>query len=129
MAFDALIDNSDRRRDKPNLLWKGDEIFVLDHELCFTFVRLIGDRYLPFDYHSLAFLTAHPLYAGLLGRFTDLSRFTGELESIDEDTLESFFAAAPAEFGRAHQEQIVEWLIKAAQRREFLVDSLRKMLS
>jgi hypothetical protein len=129
MAFDALIDNADRRREKPNLLWKDDEIFIIDHELSFSFVYLVGKSSQPFNCNSLGFLRNHPLYAGLLGRPVDLSRFTGELESIDEATLESFFEEAPAEFGRAHKEKVVERLISAAQQPNILVDSLRRILS
>lgn len=111
------------------MLWKDDEIFVIDHELCFSFVHLIGKSSQPFDYNSLGFLRNHPLYAGLLGRPVDLSRFTGEIESIDEATLESFSEEAPAEFGRAHKEEVVEWLISAAQQPNILVDSVRRILS
>jgi hypothetical protein len=129
MAFDALIDNGDRRREKPNLLWKGEEIFVIDHELAFSFVRLIGDTPAPFDYHSLGFLRKHPLYAGLRRRPIDLGRMTGELQSLDETTLNLLFDAAPAEFGRAYQERIVAWLMSAAGRTQLLVESLGRMLS
>jgi hypothetical protein len=42
VAFDAVIENTDRRREKANLLFKGDALFVFDHELAFSFVQLIG---------------------------------------------------------------------------------------
>jgi hypothetical protein len=106
-----------------------EEIFIFDHELSFAFVYQVGRRPQPFDYSSLAFLTNHPFYAGLFGRPVDLSRFTGELESIDKTTLESFFEVAPAEFGRAHQAEVVDWVISARQRTTILVDSLGRILS
>ncbi len=37
-AFDAIVQNPDRRRDNPNLLWKGDDLYLYDHELAFSFV-------------------------------------------------------------------------------------------
>lgn len=37
-AFDALVQNPDRRVDNQNLLCKGDEIFLIDHELAFSFL-------------------------------------------------------------------------------------------
>ena len=104
MAFDALIENVDRRREKPNLLWKGDEIVVIDHELAFSFVRTIGAKAAPFEYDGLNFLTHHPLFAGLKGYSVALDRFVGELKSLDRPTLESLFEGAPREFGREHQE-------------------------
>lgn len=129
MAFDALIDNADRRRVRPNLLWKTDEIFILDHELAFSFSRLIGNRPQPFDYESLSFLRDHPLYAGLKGRPIDLSRIIGEIESLERAPLDSFFESAPVEFGRDHKETIIDWLISATQRTNHMADSLGKILS
>jgi hypothetical protein len=37
-AFDALIENPDRRYSNPNLLTKGDELFAYDHEMAFSFL-------------------------------------------------------------------------------------------
>ena len=37
-AFDVLIQNVDRRREKPNLLWSGDELYLYDHEQAFSFL-------------------------------------------------------------------------------------------
>ena len=129
MAFDALIENVDRRREKPNLLWKGDELVVIDHELAFSFVRTIGAKAAPFEYDALDFLSYHPLFAGLKGHSVDLDRFVGELKSLDRPALESLFEGTPREFGREHQEEIVEWLLSAAQRTHILVDALRRLLS
>jgi hypothetical protein len=35
LAFDAFIENDDRRPDNPNLLRRGDELRIIDHELAF----------------------------------------------------------------------------------------------
>jgi hypothetical protein len=50
-GFDALIFNNDRRREKPNLFFIEDEVFLIDHELAFnsqyfekTFEDLIAER-------------------------------------------------------------------------------------
>jgi HipA-like kinase len=37
-AFDALIQNPDRRYDNPNILWRDEEMFVIDHESAFSFI-------------------------------------------------------------------------------------------
>ncbi len=36
--FDILIDNCDRRQENPNLLTNSEEIYIIDHELAFTFI-------------------------------------------------------------------------------------------
>ena len=38
-AFDAMIQNSDREADNPNLLWRGDELALLDFDRAFAFLR------------------------------------------------------------------------------------------
>lgn len=38
-AFDAMVQNSDREADNPNLLWKGDELALLDFDKAFAFLR------------------------------------------------------------------------------------------
>jgi hypothetical protein len=41
-AFDALVQNSDRMPDNPNLLWRGDELALLDFDKAFGFLRILG---------------------------------------------------------------------------------------
>ncbi len=35
-AFDALIQNPDRRYSNPNLFTKGDRVYIYDHEMAFS---------------------------------------------------------------------------------------------
>ena len=39
-AYDAMIQNSDRESDNPNLLWRGAELALLDFDKAFAFLRL-----------------------------------------------------------------------------------------
>ncbi len=39
-AFDAMVENPDREVDNPNLLWRGDELAVLDFDKAFSFLRM-----------------------------------------------------------------------------------------
>jgi hypothetical protein len=38
-AFDAMVQNTDREADNPNLLWRNDELAVLDFDRAFAFLR------------------------------------------------------------------------------------------
>lgn len=116
MAFDALIDNPDRRRKKPNLLWRGEELLVIDHELAFAFTRLIGNPAEPFSDTTLDFLKDHPLWAGLRGVPVDLGRFVGELESLRGGEVDAICRGVPAEFGSEYQHRIRDWLKRSAKR-------------
>jgi hypothetical protein len=107
VAFDALIDNSDRNTAKPNVLWKGAELFVIDHELSFAFLFLVGG--VPqawFD--RLSFLKKHPFYPGLRGRDDlDLTRFLAALSEVTDDEIDAILDAVPPQFqAEAHVDQI-----------------------
>lgn len=45
-AFDMFIQNTDRsapdQAGNPNILFRGNELFPIDHELAFSFIQLIG---------------------------------------------------------------------------------------
>jgi hypothetical protein len=42
LAFDGLVQHTDRGRDNPNLMWNANEIAVLDHEKVFTYLGIKG---------------------------------------------------------------------------------------
>lgn len=39
-AFDAMVQNSDREADNPNMLWRSEELALLDFDKAFAFLRL-----------------------------------------------------------------------------------------
>lgn len=128
MAFDVVIDNPDRRQEKPNLLWKDDEMFVFDHEVAFAFTRLIGMQPLPFDDAGMVFLHNHPLYQGMRGQDVDLRRFVGELESWSDEEITTVCNQVPREFGTLYLEKIRQWFVQARDRVGLLADALRRIL-
>jgi hypothetical protein len=38
-AFDAMVQNSDREPDNPNMLWRGDTLALLDFDKAFAYLR------------------------------------------------------------------------------------------
>jgi hypothetical protein len=38
--FDGLVQHTDREAENPNLMWKGHELAVLDHEKVFGYLKL-----------------------------------------------------------------------------------------
>ena len=123
-----MIDNADRRREKPNLLWKGDELLVIDHEMAFAFTRLIGSPRRPFESSAADFLKQHPLRAGLRRADVDLDRFTGELEALSIHSIDVLCEAAPQEFGAVHLDKIVVWLREASKSGDRLTATIRRLL-
>lgn len=128
MAFDALIDNADRRREKPNLLWRGEELLVIDHELAFAFTRLIGTAAEPFSDTTLKGLEGHPLRAGLRGAPIDVGRFVGELESLRAGEIDAICRGVPAPFGSEYRDRIRDWLKRATKRGRQLALGIGRML-
>ncbi len=47
LLFDALVQQTDRGADNPNLLWRSHQIAVLDHEKCFGYLSGAGDAARP----------------------------------------------------------------------------------
>jgi hypothetical protein len=47
LIFDAMIQQTDRAADNPNMMWRGHEIAVLDHEKCFGYLGLATDPQRP----------------------------------------------------------------------------------
>lgn len=40
LCFDGLVQHTDREAENPNLMWKGHELAVLDHEKVFGYLKL-----------------------------------------------------------------------------------------
>lgn len=98
-AFDALIQNPDRRSYNPNLLVGSSAYYVIDHELAFSFMldALPGAR-LPWEVASLPFLREHAFYARLKRLNPLMSAFTEALKSITEPEIDTMMDEIPVEW-------------------------------
>lgn len=97
-AFDILIQNPDRRQEKPNLLRKGDELAIFDHEMAFSFLyALVPDEH-PWEGKSMGFAKDHVFYGGLKGKAVSWDRMQGALEAIDSTRLAMYTDALPPEW-------------------------------
>jgi hypothetical protein len=97
-AFDALIQNPDRRFENPNLLARGDDIFIFDHELAFSFLLDVMPSAEPWTLGGQQYLTNHVFYSQLRKRTVDLDEFTNELRTLAATNLEDILAEVPAEW-------------------------------
>ncbi|HEY3304894.1 MAG TPA: HipA family kinase [Candidatus Binatia bacterium] len=107
-AFDACIQNPDRKVNNQNLLWKADEIFVIDHELAFSFLFLIGAPTVAWKLEGAPgdFLKEHVFYRELKGQAIDLDRFEGALNAISDGHLATMFDQIPKEWENDHVSRI-----------------------
>lgn len=109
-AFDSLIQNPDRKTDKPNVLWKGDDLFVIDHEMGFSFIYDILPVPDPWRVTELRFMRNHLFYTCLKGKPVNLERFAGALESLSIEEIEEIIAMLPEEWRTDINEKIKEHL-------------------
>lgn len=127
-AFDALIQNPDRRADKPNILWKGDELYIIDHEMGFSFIYEILPLPNPWQITNLGFMTNHLFYEGLKGQTVTVDRFAGALELLSDNALEAIMANVPEEWRNNNLSKIGNHIHEIIQHVNDFVDEVRRTL-
>jgi hypothetical protein len=126
IAFDALIDNPDRRRAKPNVLVGSNRVVVIDHEVAFGFLRLIAQ---PSSWiERLLFLRDHPFYAGLRGHMPSLEPFSERLRALRESEIDAICNSVPREFPREHSARISEHLKLVRADRDRFIHAIEEVL-
>jgi hypothetical protein len=126
IAFDGLIDNPDRRRDKPNVLVASDRVVAIDHELAFAFLRLIAQP--PTWLERLLFLREHPFYAGLRGHMPSLEAFKARLANLEESEIDEISGSVPREFPRDHCARIAEHLKEVRAGADRFIHAIEEVL-
>jgi len=94
-ALDALISNDDRRRDNPNLLVRGDDIFVIDHELAFAFLYLVPSRERSWECRNRRSLQDHVFFYQLRKQPINLTLFTQRLAELSDTVLDTMIRDMP----------------------------------
>lgn len=126
-AFDALIQNPDRKTHNPNLLWKGDAIYIIDHELAFSFLLQISAAGLPWELAGQAgdFLAEHVFGRDLKGKAFDLNRFKSALSGLTEGTLGALIDQVPIEWKNDHLSRIREHIAMMRDRSGEFIEQVK----
>lgn len=135
-AFDALIQNPDRRTANPNVWARSDRLGVYDHEQAFSFlaVPILGGAPAPWTaaQHSQAFrfLEQHVFYRSLRGGRLNFGPFEERLRALTEKHLRAYVHAAPGEWlgGSDFPDRISSYLCEARHHREAMVSFLKYIL-
>lgn len=130
-AFDLMIQNPDRRRDKPNLLRKGDELAIFDHEMAFSFLYTLAPDEYPWDGKGMEFARDHVFYGGLKGKERSWDRMRGAFDAIDDARLASYVDAIPGEWrtgARDVAERIGDYLQLARSHNARLFQKITEVL-
>ena len=102
LLFDAVIDNPDRRQTNPNCLQRGNEIRIIDHELCFG-PLLIGWQP-PWHIgalHHMATPGNHIFRDALRGRDIEWAPITQPWKMLSDEAISDYGAALPVEWATA----------------------------
>ena len=137
-AFDALVQNQDRRAQGPNPnLWaRSDTIGVFDHEQAFAFLYLpiIGGSPRPWKVADQAagfdFMKQHVFYTALRGGPVDLNGFEERLGKLTKGRIAGYFKAVPIEWRSGHDlcEKMAAYLGEARKERTKLIAFLKHLL-
>ena len=127
ITFDALIQNPDRRIGKPNMFIKGDEFYIFDHELAFSFLELIEK--IDSHWEQAAFsscVRGHFFYRQLKGRTLNLERITQGIKSMSDDFLMDIQASIPNEWKDEEIDQIFDHLKVIVKNADLFIEGVRR---
>jgi len=134
IAFDAYIQNPDRRDNNPNLLTRHDEIYAFDHDMSFSFLHVLFGcpRAWEQDAFRSCLITGewrHVFYDGLKGKLLDLDKFALGLNALTPAKLTALFDVVPVEWRTDNHDRIKTHLNDLHTNRTKFIDNLRSVLS
>jgi hypothetical protein len=99
LAFDAFVENADRREGNPNCLVSGDQIRIFDHEMAFP-RGVIGLK--PWSVGGMKHLTEPPgrhiFQSQLVGQGIDSPAIRAKWAALRDDEIDEDGAAVPVEW-------------------------------
>lgn len=125
--FDAIADNPDRSADRPNLLWKSNELLLIDHETAFSFMYAIGSNN-PLDVQRRPYLRKHLFHKQLCGLLHDYQPMQERLGAFTEEDWRVILECIPGEWRGPEMEQIRDHLLETASQHETFIRNIQKVL-
>jgi HipA-like protein len=127
-AFDALIQNPDRRSGNPNLFTNGDRVLIFDHETAFSFLLDVLPSQTPWRLEGQRYLTDHVFYTRLKSKLIDLAAFSLSLNGLSDILLGAILSDVPAEWSTGALPKIDSHLKVMRQRASDFVEEVRRFL-
>jgi hypothetical protein len=103
LAFDAFIENPDRKPSNSNLLVRGDDFRIIDHELSLRIAGIIP-RPAPWRPGGLDWITGpdrHVFVGRIRAAEVDLEAVGAAWRTLSDDWLSDFEASMPVEWNGA----------------------------
>lgn len=96
-AFDLVVQNPDRRIEKPNCAYQRDRIIAFDFEMCFSFIFSVGPSD-PCDFANQRICHDHFFRRVLSGRAVKWRPFLKSLIALSDDKIDAILNAVPVEW-------------------------------
>lgn len=123
-AFDMLIQNLDRSyrpdQGKPNLLFNGYEFVIFDHELSFSFLKIIGPSPPAWQLRNENWVKSHIFYKQLV-RYSNthtilFDDFIARFQSVSDTILNEIGQTIPVNWNDSTQvSKIIDHLVMVRQ--------------
>lgn len=97
LLFDAIIQNPDRRDENPNCLKRGNELRIIDHELCFA-TKLILNWQPPWGLGGMDAIGvpgAHIFFRALRGVEIDFGPISDAWQGLSDQRIDSYVTSIP----------------------------------
>jgi hypothetical protein len=128
-AFDALIQNPDRRFGNPNLFTRGDGLFVYDHEAAFSFLFDILPTELPWRVDRQGYMEHHVFLRRLKSKPIELEGFHAGLTRLSDEVLGRMVTEVPPEWdNEGNIARIVRHLSEVRDHADDFAESIRRVL-
>jgi hypothetical protein len=127
-AFDALLQNPDRRFNNPNLFTRGDSLLIFDHDLAFSFLKALLPSATPWKLNDQQYLTDHVFYRKLKSKPIDLAGFTASLGGLSDALLQGIVADVPAEWKNDNLPKIERHLRTVRDHAAEFAEEVRRIL-
>ena len=114
-AFDMLIQNIDRRKEKPNMFQSQSGLVLFDHELAFFCAKpeiVLGGLPEPWEFKTQN-PTGHVLYDHLSGKAVQFDDFVAKLSAATDSLLADIEDRIPNEWHSPEIANIRRHLVKA----------------
>jgi hypothetical protein len=94
-GFDLLVQNIDRRPEKPNCAQHRGGFIAYDFELAFSFLRLIGEKDEPWEVSKHGIGTKHLFYSSLQSAAVDWQPFLTAISRLTDERLDELGSDLP----------------------------------
>jgi hypothetical protein len=130
-AFDVVIQNNDRRNDKPNMMTDGHEIVIYDHELAFGFVLELFKNPEPWKIRDSDYewISKHVLLPKIKGKDFDFEKFSKRFDTLGEAFWQTAWNLIPQNWRSDQFDTIKQYLSAICNHKDAFIIELKKLMS